>query len=103
MVSERQGASASLQLGAGVRAGWLRLSGEPAQSTQTEAAHFTALYLGPAAFIGVTHWIAAPLFVALELELSHSLREVRANVQGGSARTLSPWRSGALLGAGLAW
>jgi hypothetical protein len=94
---------ASLQLGAGVRGGWLRLRGEPADAERTTAAHFSAFYLGPALFAGAVLHVLAPLFVALELELSHSLREARANVEDGNARTLSPWRSSAVLGAGLAW
>ena len=94
---------ASLQVGAGVRGGWLRLSGEPASSELTAAARFSAWYLGPALFAAVTFRVASPVFVALELELTCALREVRANVEGGSARTLSPWRSSGVLGAGVAW
>jgi hypothetical protein len=94
---------ASLQVGAGIRGGWQRLSGEPSDAANIAGAHFDAWFVGPAVFTGATWRIASPVFVALEFEVDHTLREMRANVQGGSARTLSPWRSSGSLGAGLAW
>jgi hypothetical protein len=94
---------ASLHVGAGVRGGWMRLTGEPSDAEDTAAAHFDAGFVGPALFAGGTWRIAAPVFVALELEVDHALREVRANVEGGNARTLSPWRSSGSLGLGAAW
>jgi hypothetical protein len=94
---------ASLHVGAGVRGGWMRLTGEPADAEDTVAAHFDAGFVGPALFAGVTWRISAPVFVALELEVDHALRDVRANVEDGTTRTLSPWRSSGSLGAGVAW
>jgi opacity protein-like surface antigen len=94
---------ASFHVGAGVRGGWLQLTGEPSVAADTAAAHFDAWFVGPALFGGVSWRVASHVFIALELEVDHTLREVRANVEGGEARTLSPWRSSGALGAGLAW
>jgi hypothetical protein len=93
----------SLHVGIGARAGLLQLKGEPADAQSTAAASFDAWYIGPALFAGATLRFGSHAFLALELELDHVLRGVRADVQGGSARTLSPWRSSAALGAGVAW
>ena len=98
-----QGPRGSLHAGAGVRGRWLRLTGEPADAANTTAKHFTAWSLGPSLFAGASVRVAGPVILALELELHHALREVRANVENGSARTLSPWRRSATVGAGLAW
>jgi hypothetical protein len=94
---------ASLQVGAGLRGGWLQLTGEPDDAENTAAAHFDAWFIGPALFAEATWSVASHVFIALGLELDHTLREVRANVEGGTARTLSPWRSSGALGAGVAW
>jgi hypothetical protein len=98
-----QSPRASLHAGAGVRGRWLKLTGEPADESRTAAKHFDAWSLGPALFTGASLRLAAPVFLALELELHHALREVRANVEEGEPRTLSPLRMSAVLGAGLAW
>jgi len=94
---------ASLHVGAGMRGGWLQLTGEPSDAADTAAAHFDTWFVGPALFGGVSWRVASHVFIALELEVDHTLREVRANVEGGDARTLSPWRSSGALGAGVAW
>jgi hypothetical protein len=98
-----QGPRASFHAGGGIRGRWLKLTGEPSDETSTAAKHFDAWSLGPALFAGATVRLAPPVFLALELELHHALREVRANVEEGKARTLSPVRTSAVLGAGLAW
>jgi hypothetical protein len=98
-----QGTLGSCYVGAGARGRWLKLSGEPSLAANTAARHFAAWSLGPALFAGASVHIAAPVFLALELELQHALREVRANVEEGNPRTLSPWRTSAVVGAGLAW
>lgn len=94
---------ASFHVGAGVRVRWQRLTGEPSDDASTTAAHFEAWSVGPALFAGATWRIAEPVFIALELEGDHMLRDVQAKVEEGSAKTLSPWRATATLGAGVAW
>jgi hypothetical protein len=98
-----QGTRGSFHVGVGVRGRWLKLTGEPSDAARTAARHFAAWSLGPALFAGASVHISAPVFLALELELHHALREVKANVQEGNPRTLSPWRTSAVVGAGLAW
>lgn len=98
-----QGPHGTLHAGVGVRARWLRLAGEPTNQANTTAKHFEAWSLGPAVFAGATLHIAVPWFLALELELHHALREVKALVEEGASRSLSPWQTSATLGAGLSW
>jgi hypothetical protein len=93
----------SLHIGMGARAGLLQLTGEPADAQSTAAASFDAFYVGPALFAAATWSLGSHAFLALELEVDHALRRVRADVQGGHARTLAAWRSSAVLGAGVAW
>jgi opacity protein-like surface antigen len=93
----------TLLAGAGVCGQWLRLSGAPTSSANTLAASFDAWSLGPALFAGATWRVAPPLSLAFELDGSHGLRTVRALVQDGDARSLTPWRVSAMLGAGVMW
>jgi hypothetical protein len=97
-----RGRQGSLHLGAGLRGQWQRLEGEPSDGDLTESASFSAWSLGPAAFAGATWQFAPPAFLALELEASR-LREMRAQVEGGNAKTLSAWRASAVVGAGIGW
>lgn len=97
-----EGVGTSFHVGAGIRASWTKLSGEPSDATNLVAAHFDAWSVGPALFAGATARISSALFLAVELELDH-LRSLRAGVEGGNARTLSPWRNSVALGAGVAW
>jgi hypothetical protein len=92
----------SFHVGAGVRAGWNRLTGEPYDAEDLSAAHFDAWSVGPAVFAGAHVRVSRPVFLAVELELDH-LRELQANVAGGNPRKLSPWRNSVALGAGVAW
>ncbi len=92
----------SLHVGAGLRGQWQRLEGEPSDAELTRSSSFSAWSLGPAAFGGATWQFASPAFLALELEAAR-LREVRAQVEAGDAKTLSAWRASAVVGMGLAW
>lgn len=93
--------SGSLHAGAGIRGQWQRLDGAPSDDA-TAAADFSVSSLGPAVFAGASWQFAPPLFLGLELEADR-LREVRARVEGGDTKTLSPWRGSAAIGAGLSW
>jgi hypothetical protein len=98
----RESELASFHIGAGVRAGWTRLAGEPDDAANLAAAHFGAWSVGPAVFAGATLRVSSPVFLALELELDRA-REFRAKVAAGNARKISPWRSSAALGVGVRW
>jgi hypothetical protein len=100
LLEDRRGA---LQLGLGARVGALRLRGEPEDSAETESAEFRSWYVGPALFAGGTLRLGTHAILALELELAYTMRRVRADVEGGGARTLGPWRTSAVLGAGATW
>jgi hypothetical protein len=93
----------ALQLGLGARVGALRLRGVPDDRAQTESAEFRSWYVGPALFAGGLLRLGRRAILALELELAYTMRRVRADVEGGGALTLGPWRASAVLGAGAAW
>jgi hypothetical protein len=93
----------SLQLGAAARLGWLSLTGEPSDAGAVRAAGFQTWSVAPAVFAGGALRLGKYAVIALELELAHTLRRVRADVQGGGARTLSALQTAAVLGAGVLW
>lgn len=93
----------TLLVGVGARLSLLRLSGEAADKSQTHATSFDSWLIAPTLFAGAAIALARGAFLALELELGNALRHVRADVEGGGARTLSPWRASAVLGAGFQW
>jgi hypothetical protein len=93
----------TLELGAGARGGLMQLGGEPSDAQSTAAADFDAWFVGPALFAGASVELGAHVILALELELAYAAPRIRADVEGGGARTLSAWRSSAVLGVGAAW
>lgn len=96
-------ASWTLLLGAAAKVSYMRLSGEAADRSATRARTFEAWLLAPTLFAGTSVSLGRGAFAALELEAGHALRRLRADVQGGGARTLSAFRASALLGAGFQW
>ncbi len=93
----------NLSLGAAAKLSLLRLSGDAADRSATRALAFQAWLFVPTLFAGVLLGLGRGAFVALDLEAGHALRRVRADVEGGGARSLSAFRAGATLGAGLQW
>jgi hypothetical protein len=98
-----ENAHGSLQLGLGARLGWLGLRGEPADADAVAAQSFNSWSVGPAGFTGGALRLGRRAVIALELELAHTLRRVRADVEGGGARTLGALHTSAVLGAGATW
>ena len=96
-------ARGSFHAGLGARLGFLRLRGGPDDATLTQAAQFRTWYIAPALFAGGLVRLGKRAVLALELELTHTLRRVRADVEGGGARTLSALRLAGVLGAGATW
>jgi hypothetical protein len=92
----------TMMTGAGVRAGWLGLRGLPSEA-RVRGQRFDTWFVGPTLFGSAALGFATHGFVLLGLELTHSIREVHAEVRGGRTRTLSPWLGGASLGVGASW
>jgi hypothetical protein len=92
----------ALMAGAGVRAGWLGLRGTSSYA-QVRGQRFDTWFVGPTLFGSTSLRFAEHGFVVLALELTHTVREVHAEVRGGATRTLSPWLGGASLGVGASW
>jgi hypothetical protein len=93
----------TLLLGAAAKLSYVRLTGEAADRSATRARRFDAWLFVPTLFAGAAVALGRGAFAALELEAGHALRRLRADVEGGGARTLSAFRASALLGAGLQW
>jgi hypothetical protein len=93
----------TLSLGAAAKLSFLRLAGEAADASVTRARSFDSWLFVPTLFAGAALALARGAFLAVELEAGHALRRVRADVEGGGARTLSAFRTSATLGAGFQW
>jgi hypothetical protein len=93
----------TLLLGAGFRLSLLRLSGEASDPSATGSRGFDTWLVAPTLFGGAALDVGRGAFLALELEVGHALRRVRADVVGGGALTLSAWRASGVLGAGFQW
>lgn len=98
-----ESARGSLHVGLGARLGFLTLTGLPDDGALTRRAQFRTWYLAPAAFAGGLLRLGKYALLGLELELTHTLRRVRADVEGGGARTLGGLRLAGVLGAGATW
>lgn len=92
----------TLAAGGGVRAGWLGLRGLP-RERGVRGQRFDTWFVGPSAFGSVALRFLRHGFGLLSLSLTHTVRELRADVSGGRARRLSPWLAGASLGVGASW
>ncbi|MET0287948.1 MAG: hypothetical protein ABW352_25890 [Polyangiales bacterium] len=92
----------TLAVGGGVRAGWLGLRGS-SREPGVRGERFDTWFVGPTVFGSAALRLARHGFVLLALELTHTVRELNAQVRGGTTRTLSPWLGGASLGVGASW
>lgn len=92
-----------LQLGLGVRAGIRFLAGEPDDPRTAQAADFHGWFVAPAVSGGLGYLLGRHGLLAFSLELDYTLPRVRAEVGGGGVKSLSAWRSTALLSAGVVW
>jgi hypothetical protein len=90
-------------LGAGARVGMFVLRGEPDDTRTTAGRDVRALSAAGALFGSVLLELPHRLVAGLGLEADRELRRVRADVAGGGARTLSPYRVAAVLGLGARW
>jgi hypothetical protein len=93
----------TLTLGVAAKLSYVRLTGEASDRSATRARAFDEWLFVPTLFAGAAVALGRGAFAALELEVGHALRRLRADVEGGGARTLSAWRASALLGAGFQW
>jgi hypothetical protein len=96
-------ARGSFHAGLGARLGFLRLRGKPDDAALTGGTQFRTWYVAPAVFAGGLVRLGRYALLGLELELTHTLRRVRADVEGGGARTLGALRVAGVLGAGATW
>ncbi|MFT3927765.1 MAG: hypothetical protein QM778_34880 [Myxococcales bacterium] len=92
-----------LELGAGMRAGWLGLRGEPDDAARVRGKRVDTWLAGPSLFGALFVNAGKRGFGMLALELAYTLRKVHADVQGGGGRTLSALWGAASLGGGFAW
>jgi hypothetical protein len=93
----------NVNVGLGARAGWLGLEGRPDDPGRVHARRFDTWYVGPALFATLLLKVAQHGFLALEVELADTIRQLHADVEGGKGQTLSVIRATAALGAGASW
>ncbi|MDB4977708.1 MAG: hypothetical protein JWN48_6049 [Myxococcaceae bacterium] len=89
--------------GVAARLSLYALHGQPSDRSAARAGGFRTVVAGPELYGGAALALGRHALIGFELELAEQLRELRVEVEGGRASTLSSWRCALSLLAGAQW